>query len=53
MKAKNKITVKQILNMERHARRVVDIELRISKPRTAIHKSDKAYSRKTRVVYDY
>lgn len=53
MKAKSKITVKQILNIERHARRVVDIELYISKPRTVIHKSDKAYSRKTRFVYDY
>jgi hypothetical protein len=45
---RNKITItkKQILNMERTARRNVDVELGISKPTNKVHKSAKQYTRK-------
>ena len=40
------ITAKQILNMERKARRDVDIELGISRPTNKAHKNAKDYTRK-------
>jgi uncharacterized protein with PIN domain len=45
---RNKITItaKQILNMERTARRNVDIELGISRPTNKAHKNAKDYTRK-------
>jgi hypothetical protein len=53
-KAKNKITVDQILNMERHARRVVDIELGISSfTANKVHKSAKSYTRKQKRKVEY
>ena len=51
---KNKITVDEILNMERHARRVVDIELGITSfTPTKIYKSVKTYTRKQKRKIDY
>lgn len=53
-KAKNKITFEEILNMERHARRVVNIELGISSFVTnKVHKSAKSYTRKQKRKVEY
>lgn len=45
---RNKITITkhEVLNIERTARRSVDIELGIGKPTNKVHKSAKQYTRK-------
>lgn len=48
-----KITTTQQLNMERTARRAIDIELGITSFKHKVHKSKKAYNRSETKKIDY